>query len=59
MNDERKLLRTDLSILEEMVIEVEPYLISDTIRRLMAEQERSELSIGKPIHIKARASYVM
>jgi hypothetical protein len=59
MNDESQILRTDLSVLEEMVIEVEPYLMSESIRWPMAKQERSELSIGKPIHIKARASYVM
>jgi hypothetical protein len=53
------MLRTDLAILEEMAIELEPYLVSDTIRWPMAKQEISELSIGKPIHIKASASYVM
>jgi hypothetical protein len=59
MNDERQILRTDPSILEEMVIEVEPYLMSDTIRWSKVKQERAELSIGRPIHIKARVSRVM
>ena len=59
MNDERKMKRIDLTILEEMVIKVEPNLMSYAIRWPMAVQERSELSIEKPIHIKARASYVM
>jgi hypothetical protein len=46
MNDERQILRTDLVILEEMVIELEPYLMSDTIRWPMTKQDRPELSIG-------------
>jgi hypothetical protein len=31
MNDEGQIVRTDLTILEEMVIELEPYLMSESI----------------------------
>ena len=46
MNNESQILQTDLTILEEMVIEMEPYLMSESIRWSMTKQERPELSIG-------------
>jgi hypothetical protein len=46
MNDERQIFLTDLMILEEMVIEVEPYLLSESLRWTMAKRDRPKLTIG-------------
>ena len=42
-----------------IVIEAVPFLMSDVVRWPMSKEERSELSMGRLIHIKSRASYVM
>jgi len=47
MNDESQILRTDLTVLEEMVIEVEPYVMSESIRWQIAKQEKGRVADRK------------
>jgi len=46
MNGERQILRNDLAILEKMVIELEPYLMNNAIRRSIAGRDTPKMSIG-------------
>ena len=46
MNGEHEVLQKDLLILEEMVIEMEPYLMSESIHWTMAKRDKPKLTIG-------------
>ena len=46
MFSEHQILQGDLKILEQMAIEMEPYLISDTMHWTMAKRDMPKLTIG-------------